>query len=216
MKIGEVAGIWRYPMKSLRGEALATTTLEADGMPGDRTRALYVRAGHARVGKPYRGKEDERLHLLGARGEAVAAAAARGVTLEERCDGRFFDDAPVSLLVASWLAELREAVGYAVEPLRFRPNFYLTAAPGFALREAALVDAELTLGTARLRVRGPIPRCVVPTYDLDTGQSDPRVLAFIAQHRANEMGIYADVVEPGHIALGDTATLLERAATSES
>src|SRR5690348_6789708 len=33
----EVAGIWRYPVKSLQGEALDAAVVERDGLEGDRT-----------------------------------------------------------------------------------------------------------------------------------------------------------------------------------
>src|ERR1700709_2522456 len=32
----EVAGLWRYPVKSLRGESLVAATLTEDGVAGDR------------------------------------------------------------------------------------------------------------------------------------------------------------------------------------
>ena len=31
-----VAGLWRYPVKSVGGEAIATAELTANGIPGDR------------------------------------------------------------------------------------------------------------------------------------------------------------------------------------
>jgi uncharacterized protein YcbX len=53
----------------------------------------------------------------------------------------------------------------------------------------------------------PILRCVTPTYDIATGESDPRVLREVAQRRANVVGVYCEVVTPGEIAVGDTVTL---------
>ena len=38
--LGTVAAIWRFPVKSFGGERLATTTLDAVGIPGDRRLAL--------------------------------------------------------------------------------------------------------------------------------------------------------------------------------
>ena len=35
-KIGEVAGLWRYPVRSLRGEALRCLPVGLDGVVGDR------------------------------------------------------------------------------------------------------------------------------------------------------------------------------------
>ena len=39
-----VAGLWRYPVKSLAGEPLPATPLTADGMPGDRV--VHVAGPH--------------------------------------------------------------------------------------------------------------------------------------------------------------------------
>ncbi len=38
--IGRVAGLWRYPVQSMRGEAMREVTLWANGMPGDRAWGL--------------------------------------------------------------------------------------------------------------------------------------------------------------------------------
>ena len=90
-----------------------------------------------------------------------------------------------------------------MEPLRWRPNLYVEAAPGAAFSEADLVGCTIEAGEARLRVRAPIKRCVVVTYDLRTGEPEPQVLHYIAQHRANTFGIYCDVEAEGIVRLGD-------------
>jgi len=208
-ELGTLCNLWWYPVKSLRGRPLETVRVESGGIPGDRGRALFVRSGHARQGKPYRGKEHHGLHLLGGPEEAVRLAASSGVDAAVRDDdGHYFDLAPISLILDSWLAEASALVGYSLEPVRFRPNFFV-AANGFDDTEASLTGARLRIGDTVLRVRKPIERCVTPSYDLETGKSDPAVVRAIAQQRRNEMGIYCDVEEPGEVRLGD-AVLVER------
>lgn len=209
MELGRLSAIWRFPIKSLRGEALASSRIERDGLPGDRVEALFVRAGHARRDKAYRGKEDERLHRLTDTGAARAAGAERGVVLDPRRGGRYFDDAPVSLVLSSWLDDVSQALGYAVEPLRFRANLYVTTARDLRVGETELVGAELTLGSVRLRVRDRIGRCVVTTYDPAGGASDPRVLRCIAEQRGNTLGVYCDVLEPGEVRLDDALVVFK-------
>ncbi|HTX59115.1 MAG TPA: MOSC domain-containing protein [Verrucomicrobiae bacterium] len=218
MEIGRIERIWRYPVKSLRPQPLAAANVMPEGLEGDRTRALLVRSGHAREGKTYRGKEHDRLHLTDRPQEAVALARERGVEAELAPSGRYFDDAPVSLIVDRWLETLQEHVGYPVEPLRFRPNFFVRAAAGFTLDEEAMTGWELALGAVRLRVRGPIERCVTTTYDPEGGPSDPRVLRFVAQERKTWMGIYCDVLEPGLASIGDvvTASLASRSSPAST
>jgi uncharacterized protein len=204
MRIGTLEAARRYPVKSLRGERLDCVHVQSDGIPGDRTSALFIRNGHARLGKTYRGKEDERLGRLVDEGAARAAAAQRGIETEVQRGPHFFDDAPISILIDRWLDDLNRHVGYPVEWERFRPNFFVRAAVAFTQAESELVGADLRLGTARLRARSPIERCVVTTYHPGGAPSDPRVLRFLAQRRNAWMGIYCDVLEPGKAAVGDS------------
>lgn len=191
----------------MRGEALEESAVDFDGLRGDRQRALVVRDGPVRAGKTYRGKEHERLHLIADPDAATAAAAQRGVDVSLERDGPFFDDAPVSIIVDRWLDALSAHVGYLVEWQRFRPNFFVTAAPQFDLDEQSLTGSDLRLGEVRLRVRAPIGRCVVITYDPEGGTSDPEILRYVAQQRDNTMGIYCDVIGPGTVRVGDVLTL---------
>lgn len=201
--IGTLDALRRYPVKSLRGEALDWVEVDSTGIPGDRASALIVRNGGARIGKPYRGKEHDRLHLFADAAAAVSSAAQRSVDVELRRGDHFFDDAPVSLLVDRWLDDVSEHTGYRVQWERFRPNCFVSAAAEFSEVENELVDAQLQLGTIRLRVRSPIERCVTVTYHPQGDPSDPRILQFLAQRRNACLGIYCDVLEPGSARLGD-------------
>lgn len=201
--IGTLAAVRRYPVKSLRGEALEAAAVDEGGIPGDRAGALFVRTGNERAGKTYRGKEHDRLHLLDDVVLAQASAGERGVEVEFREGEHFFDDAPISLLVDRWLDSLNQHLGYVVEWERFRPNFFVVATPAFALAEHELVNGELQLGSVTLRVRSPIERCVTTTYHPQGKASDPEILRFVAQQRNAMMGVYCDVLEPGIARLGD-------------
>jgi MOSC domain-containing protein len=212
MLLGTLDSIWRYPVKSLRGERLDSVEVGTSGIPGDRQSALFVRDGHAaRAGKTLRGKEHDRLHLVSGADSGIALAAQRGIQAECRREEHFFDDAPISIVLDRWLDELSSAIGYAVEPERFRPNFFVRAAAAFTAGEATLEGARLDLGGVCLRVRGPIERCVTTTYDPNGGPSDPRVLRLVAQRRNTWMGVYCDVVTPGHTRAGDSLVLVSPA-----
>lgn len=208
MRIGTLAAIWRYPVKSLRGESLTSAEVTDSGISGDRTAALFVGRGHARTGKTYRGKEHDRLHLTSTVEQARALGAARGVELDVRTGERFFDDAPISLIVDTWLDDLAALLGRPVEPERFRPNFVVRAEPGFRAGEAELTGRDLQLGDVRLRVTAPIVRCVVVTYDPHGGASDADVLETVAQKRNTWMGVLCDVVHPATVRTGDALASL--------
>jgi len=102
--------------------------------------------------------------------------------------------------------DVEALVGEPLDPLRWRPNLYVRAAPGFAKREADLVGATVQVGSVVLTVVDTIKRCVTTTYDIATGESDPRVLGEVARPRANVMGIYCEIVTAGVVSVGDALT----------
>jgi hypothetical protein len=209
MDVGRIAGLWRYPVKSLKAEPLQRATVLGDGLEGDRTAALVVETPtHARAGKPYRGKESAHLHLTADPATAASYAADANVLVTlDRTQPRWFDAGAVSVLLDLWVHDVEALVGEPLVPMRWRPNVYVTAAPGFAKREADLVGATLRAGGAVLRVVATIKRCVTPTYDVATGVPFPLVLEAVARERDNTVGIYCDVVTPGEFAIGDTLRL---------
>lgn len=211
VNLGVLDALWRYPVKSLAGEPLDSVRIDEDGIPGDRAAQLVVRDGHARVGKAYRGKENNRLHLTHETSDAVRAANDRGVSVDvESGAEHYFDARPISLILDIWLAGLAEHVGFAIDHERFRPNLFVKTAAGTQMLETDLVNRELQLGEARLRVLEPIGRCVTTTYDVRTGESEPEILRYVAQQRANVMGVYCDVLRAGIVRIGDSLELLAR------
>ena len=60
-----------------------------------------------------------------------------------------------------------------------------------------------------IRVDEPVPRCVVTTPDPATGLRDFPTLKVIRDYRGInsdrqlEFGVYADVLEPGEVSVGD-------------
>jgi uncharacterized protein YcbX len=206
-RVGTLAAIWRYPVKSLRGEALEEVFVDGDGLAGDRRHSLRALGDdRGRRGKDWRGKEDQRLHLFGDASAAIRDVERRGIAVALNERGPNFDDSPVSVLFDAWLAELNAMLGRALEPLRFRPNLFVRATETVP-PEAALVGATIAVGNARLRVVAAIERCVVTTYDLATGASDPAVLHTLAQRRANTMGVYCTVAAAGAVTRGGAVFL---------
>ncbi len=210
MLLGTLASIRRYPVKSMRGESLDSVAVDERGIPGDRARQLVVESGHARLGRAYRGKENQRLHLVGGVEDALEDAATHGVELGIESGEHFFDDAALSLLVDRWLDALNAHVGYAVEAERFRSNFVVSAAPGFTLSESDLTDRALRVGEVLVRVSKPIERCVAVTYHPERDEPDPRILRYVAQERDAVMGVYCEVLRAGTARSGDSVRLVER------
>lgn len=113
--------------------------------------------------------------------------------------------ASVSILSLSSLAALSQAAGGDLSPHRFRANVWIDGAQPWA--EADLVGREITLGTARLHVTEPISRCRAITADPATGRIDTDLMGLLDRLRgAPVFGVYARVIAPGKVRLGDLLT----------
>jgi uncharacterized protein YcbX len=210
MHAGSLTTIWRYPVKSLAPETLEQVEVLADGLAGDRTTALLVLTPeNARTGKPFRGKESNRIHLAHDLDAGIATAARSGVAVMPASGERFFDARAISLVFDTWIADVAALAGRDIDPQRYRPNLYATAAPDFTLREPALVGRLLAIGDVRLRVLEPNVRCVTTTYDVANGEPDPTVHRVVAQQRANTVGVYCVAERTGSIAVGATIALVD-------
>jgi uncharacterized protein YcbX len=120
--------------------------------------------------------------------------------------GRFVDFGAVHLLTTGALERLGRGLGRAVDASRFRPNLVVDAPvdpqPG----------QELRVGDVVLRVLLPTPRCVVPGLDPGGGPATDRELLRVlaSTHRvpvgdlgrAACFGVYAEVLQPGRVELG--------------
>jgi uncharacterized protein YcbX len=121
-------------------------------------------------------------------------------------EGHSFSDVAkkvVSIINLASLAAVEAAVGRPIDPLRFRANLYVTGWP--AWREFELMGHELDAGHARLKVVKRIVRCAATNVDPTTGVRDmtiPQTLMQAFDHM--DCGVYAEVVEGGEIAVGDT------------
>lgn len=128
---------------------------------------------------------------------------------------RGFDGAATILSFAS-LERLREVAGAdgAIDPRRFRMNFGVEGAG--AHEEDGWVGGRVRIGGALVRVEGHTGRCAVTTRDPDSGVVDFRTLHHLAAYRedveSNEplpFGVYARVLEPGPVAVGDPVEPLD-------
>ncbi|MBC5809584.1 MAG: MOSC domain-containing protein [Candidatus Eremiobacteraeota bacterium] len=208
--LATIAALWRYPVKSLAAEPLASARVGPNGFEGDRLRALFITdANHARHGKPLRGKEHRLLHTLDGDARAVEMADRDGVAVESRGGGPYYDKGDVSLLFDCWLDEAEALTAMHLDPLRFRPNIFARIRGPHPGSEADFVGARLRAGSVVLRVDSPIVRCVTPTYDIVSGESSPPVLRTLVESRGAHMGVYCTVETPGTLAAG---VVIERLA----
>ena len=121
-------------------------------------------------------------------------------------EGHSFSDVArkvVSIINLASVAEIENAVGATVNPLRFRGNLHVAGWPAWS--EFDLLNATVAIGRdVRLKVVKRIVRCAATEVDPDTGVRDlpiPRALMKAFGH--SDCGVYAEVVQGGEIAIGD-------------
>jgi uncharacterized protein YcbX len=132
--------------------------------------------------------------------------------------GTFFDFAPLHLLSTSTLARIAElSPRGTVELDRYRPNLVIrTAAVGFTENDWA--GRELRVGSdLAVRVMARTPRCAIPTLEHGGLPRDVDALRVPAAHnRISPLdglgpqpcaGVYAQVLRPGRIQVGDVVRI---------
>jgi uncharacterized protein YcbX len=144
-------------------------------------------------------------------GEALSRYVGHEVRLvRPDADGAALDVRPVTLVSLESVAELARRGGHdgALDPRRFRMTIEIegVAAPH---EEDSWAGLEVRAGDAVLRVGDHVPRCVVTTLDPATGIRDFPTLKVIKDYRGVTsdgdlpFGVYADVVGPGEVRVGD-------------
>jgi uncharacterized protein len=208
-----VAELWRYPVKSLRGEALGSVDVLPDGFRGDRR--CQVRQAD---GSLITARTRPRLLSLAATAgpgdmplvegdawdsegalAAVRGAAGEGVQLQPAGEGRFDETA---LLVATDGA----VADLGVDRRRLRPNIVVGGVDGLAEREWQ--GRRLAIGDLLIEVDHLCERCVMTTIDPDTQELDPDVLRRINSDYGARFALNCNVERPGRIAVGDPIELI--------
>jgi uncharacterized protein len=213
-----VEELWRYPVKSLRGEMLTSAEITTTGIRGDRE-IVVVSAARRRV-------VSSRTHhqLLGLQGGISPQTGAATI------DGIPWDDPMALQLVSATVGEPVNLVHVAgterfdVLPLlvatdgaiaaigldrrRFRPNILIGDANGLAERQWE--GKQIGLGDVEIHAAQLRARCVMTTYDPDTLEQDRSVLFRIVSDFDGTMALDCSVARPGLVRVGDPVTVLDR------
>ena len=124
----------------------------------------------------------------------------------------------MSILSSESVAELagRSGIDASLDPRRFRNTLLL--GDGGAHVEDEWVGGRVRVGEAVLRVVERDARCSMTTRNPDTGQRDLDTLRLIAAYRPSFngdicFGVYAEVEQPGIVAVGDPVEPLPEGAS---
>jgi uncharacterized protein YcbX len=111
-------------------------------------------------------------------------------------------DQYVSLINLASIRALAGAIGAPVEPLRFRANLYFEGAPEWD--ELSWLGHDIAVGAARLKIIAGITRCAATEVNPANAERDLDVTGTLQRSFGhNLMGIYAEVLGGGTIAVGD-------------
>ncbi|MHB1207329.1 MAG: MOSC domain-containing protein [Rhodospirillaceae bacterium] len=228
IEIGRIAQVNRYPVKSMRGEALEAIDVGWSGFDGDRQYAFYrTRDGSrfpwftarifaelvlfsARYGDPGSTKNsDVKVHMPdGETCEVTAPTLAARLSAAANEDvglirlGRgTFDSMPISVVGQGMLDAVQDAYGQTVASARFRPNIIIDRGSERDWIGRCLVVGDPETGP-RLRVNKPIDRCAFITVDPETAARDAKLLRCVVENFDNQVGAYCVPERLGTITVG--------------
>jgi len=232
--VGTISQLRRYPVKSMRGESLPATTLTLQGLPLDRRFAFVQKASrssfpwftarelpellcystsvqqadpeHVEVtvtapeGEKFPVQSDELRQILEAR-------SGKDIFLLQDYRGSF-DTAPISLISRQTVSQIALESGSEEDPVRFRPNLLVDLESSEAFEELTWVGRILRVGdTARIAILKVDKRCMMISLDPVNAKPNPAILRCVVQQHNNSAGVYAAVITPGEVRIGDTVSL---------
>jgi uncharacterized protein len=206
--------IWRYPVKSMAGEILESADLTEAGVGGDRVLQVQNAAGRimtartrplllrhrATLGSDGLIMVDGRPWTAPEVARDVEIAAGSGTRLVQSDLEHRFDILPLLVATDGMLA----AVGHDLR--RFRPNLVIGGVPG--LSERQWERGQLRIGPVVIGIEDLRTRCIMTTFDPDSGRQDLEVLQRIQREFHGRLGLNSYVIAPGRIAVGDSVELV--------
>jgi uncharacterized protein YcbX len=208
-----VAELWRYPIKSLKGEQLEQAEITPNGIPGDREIVVLNSAGRVITSR-------SRPKLLGLRGQLSEDGTPT-------INGFRWDSAEAGELINAVVGEPAKLVrvpqpqGFDVLPLliatdgtagflkidhrRLRPNILLAGVSG--LEERDWPGRIISIGDLRIHAVKLRARCVMTTFDPDTQEQDKSVLVKIIRDLDGTAALDCYVIQPGTIRAGDAVAI---------
>jgi uncharacterized protein YcbX len=228
----KISQLWRYPVKSMLGEACESLELDERGVRWDRGYALRRFDGKLGSGKDstrfcaieglfeFRARLEGGVPIVtfpGGREWSAEDAGIHGelsrvlgveLTLSPEGDVAHMDAGAVHLVTGPgmrWLTE--ESGSSSCDPLRFRPNLMLEF-KGHGPVEHDWTGRELHLGSeARLTIAQATTRCVMTGFAQGDLPTDNEPIKQINRQTDGLFGVYGSVLTCGRIRVGDTVQL---------
>ena len=119
-----------------------------------------------------------------------------------KADQSHLTDVPdpwISINSTASLKSLAHRTGSELSPHRFRGNIWIDGLTPW--EEVEWIGRRLRIGDVTLEVKQQITRCKATMANPETGQRDVDVLETLNDLDHQEFGVYAEVIEGGHLAL---------------
>ena len=132
------------------------------------------------------------------------------VTDENMPAGTFFDLAVLHILTTSTIDKYRQLYPAGrFEPRRFRPNLIINTSGMEGFVENDWHGKTLAIGPeVKVHITGPCGRCVMTTLAQGDLPRDPGILKTAAKFNEVRIGIYASVIQPGAVKIGDPVSII--------
>jgi len=232
--VAVIRQLGRYPVKSMRGESLATAMLTLQGVLADRRYAFVQKASRSsfpwltarelpellcyRTCVEEASPQEVEVTVTAPGGEKFpikshelhhALEARSGKELFLLYDYRgSYDVAPISMISRQTISQIAKESETEEDPLRFRPNLLVDLEGGEAFDELNWVGRIVRVGdAARIAITQVDQRCMIITLDPASAKPSPGVLRCVAQQHEQCAGVYATVLTPGEVRVGDTVSL---------
>ena len=122
--------------------------------------------------------------------------------------GTHHDCWPLMVMTTSALQAMQEALPDSnVDIKRFRPSIVVETNSGEGHVEFSWKGKTASLGTAVIEFLDPCPRCIMITRKVnDELPEDRAILRHVVRDLNQAVGVYARILTPGRVALGDALT----------
>lgn len=133
------------------------------------------------------------------------------ITEFESPPGTYLDAFPLMIMSTSALRSLQAALpDSAIDVKRFRPSFVVDTGDDEGHPEFGWSGRRMAIGRTVIEIGAPCPRCVMVTREISAElPQDRAVLRHVVQDLDQNVGVYATVVTPGPINVGDTVSFVD-------
>ncbi len=223
-----VVAVRRYPVKSLGGESLGSVSVDARGLTGDRWYAVVDGDGRLAAGKDsrrFRRRDavfsyaahtaSSAVVVTGPGGSwsvgdpaldaALSGACGAAVAVLPEGDVPYFDADAVSLVGTATLDWCRTELGVDADVRRLRTNVVVETTEPFV--EESWVGSTVAIGSVALAISERVERCRTIDLAQDGVSTTTPWLKALGSSRELCVAVYAGVVTPGTLSVGDAVSV---------